>query len=236
MGEPSATDTSSGNPQAVYDIYRAHASGLRIHTDSIIQTALLAEYPSHSLTSTTCNLIAYAKAGHATATLNDEVHPALRSWAFKPAARRSLGSSSAGTLKEEILFGRYDYVWQGDMFQVFVVEGQSDPLGQCGDRRCYVLSQSVNKGAAEALVIAVSIWSEQIHNEVWVYDQGWWSKDKELWRVAQEASWDNVILGDEMKGAIMQDVAGFFDAKDAYAEFGTPWKVGCHCSWANALS
>ncbi len=42
-----------------------------------------------------------------------------------------------------------------------------------------------------------------------------------------------MILGDEMKGAIMSDVAGFFDAKDAYAEFGTPWKVGCDCSWVN---
>ncbi len=230
MGENSATDTFSGNPQAVYDIYRAHGSGLRIHTDITIQAALLAEYPFSSLISTTCNLIKYAEAGHASAILDDGAHPALRSWAFTPAARRTLDASSAGTLNEEILFGRYDYTWQGDTFEVFVVDGQISPLAQCCDRRYYLLSQSSKKEVAEALVIAANVWSEQIHNEVWVYDQGWWSKDKELWRVVQEASWANVILGDEMKGAVISDVAGFFDAKDAYAEFGMPWKVGCHCS------
>ncbi len=93
-----------------------------------------------------------------------------------------LGASSSGTLNEEILFGRYDYSWQGETLEVFVLDGQRSPIGQCGDRRCHVLSQSSKKEVAEALMISATVWSEKIHNEIWVYDHRWWSKDKKLWR------------------------------------------------------
>jgi hypothetical protein len=83
-----------------------------------------------------------------------------------------------------------------------VVDGQNSLLGQC-DRRCYVLSKSAKEEAkgiagnesAEALVLAASIWSEQSHNEAWVYVQGRWGRDKELWRVVQGARWD--LISDE---------------------------------------
>ena len=226
MGDHGTTATPSGNPLAVYEAYRAHTSGQRNDTNSIIQATLLAQYPSHSLTSTTCDLIRYAEADHAAATLTDDAHPTLRSLDFQPAARRTSDGSSAGTLKETIVFGRYDYLWQDNRFQVFVVQGKCDT-------RYYVLSQASNKEGerrtgsvtAEALVRAASLWFVQSNKEVWVYDQGRWHKDKELWRVAQDARWEDVILDEDMKTAIMRDVTGFFDAKDTYAEFGTPWKV-----------
>ena len=65
--------------QVVYDIFRAHNSGLRIHTDTTIQAALLSQYPSQTLLSTACDLISYAQAGHAIASLNENIHPTLRS-------------------------------------------------------------------------------------------------------------------------------------------------------------
>lgn len=231
MGEPSTIVPLSGNPQAVFEAYRAHASGLRIHTDTTIQATLLALYPSRSLASTTCDLIKYAQAGHATATLADDIHPTLRSLNFKPTAGRTSDGRPAGKLEEAVFFGCYDYLWYDHRFQVFVAEGQA---GRCDERRCYVLSQaSDNEGQRQTdseqvkmLVLAASLWLEQSHNEVWVYDRGRWSKDKELWQAAQTARWEDVILDDGMKTAIMRDVAGFFDVKHAYAELGTPWKVG----------
>ena len=131
------------------------------------------------------------------------------------------------------LFGRYDYVWQDLRFQVFVVEGQNSPVGLC-DRRCYVLRELSKAGekdregseAMEALVLAASIWSHQSHEEVWVYDQGRWSKDEELWRVVQGGSWEDLVLEESTKRAILRDVLGFFDARETYVELGTPWKVG----------
>ena len=220
------------DPQVIYDIYRAHNSGLRIHTDTTIQVALLSQYPSHTLTSTTCDLIKYAGAGHAIATLNEDIHPTLRSWAFEPAVRRSLDGSAAGRLTEAILFGRYDYVWQAHRFQVFVVEGQNSLMGGC-DRRCYLLHEPRKAGqkdqegsdAMEALVLAASIWSQESHEEVWVYDQGRWSKNEELWRMVQSGNWEDLIVEENTKRAIMRDVIGFYDARETYVELGTPWKV-----------
>lgn len=216
----------------VYDIFCAHNSGLRIHTDTTIQAALLSQYPSHTLISTACDLINYAQAGHAIASLNEDVHPTLRSWNYEPAARQPLDGSAAGRLTQAIVFGRYDYIWQDHRFQVFVVEGQNSLMGQC-DRRCYVLHQPQQPGerdqagieVTEALILAASIWSQQSHEQVWVYDQGRWSKDEELWRTVQDGDWKDVILEENTKRAIMRDVIGFFDARETYAEFGTVWKV-----------
>lgn len=218
------------DPQVVYDIFRAHNSGLRIHTDTTIQAALLSQYPSYTLTSTTCDLISYAQAGHAIASLNENVHPTLRSSTFEPTVRQPLDGSAAGRLNQTIVFGRYDYIWQDHRFQVFVVDGQNSL--QC-DRRYYVLHQPRQAGerdqagsdATEALVLAASIWSHQNHEQIWVYDQGRWSKDEELWRMVQNGSWKDVILEESTKKAIMRDVIGFFDARETYAEIGTAWKV-----------
>ena len=132
---------------------------------------------------------------------------------------------------QTIVFGRYDYIWQDHRFQVFVIDGQNGLMG-C-DRRCYVLCQPRQAGerdqagseATEALVLAASIWSQQIHEQIWVYDQGRWSKDEELWRMVQGGSWKDVIMEESTKRAIMRDVIGFFDARETYAEFGTVWKV-----------
>ena len=247
MANPVPPNAPLQDARAIYEIYRAHNSGLRIHTDTTIQTALLAQYPSHTLTSTKCDLIEYANAGHAVATLVDEdaLHPTLHSWAFEPAARRSLdGSALPGTLAQVILFGRYDYVWHDQSFQVFVVDEQNNNIPE---RRWYVLHhhhhhQPNEEAAAEvegldrprpersdemskALVLEASIWAQSLHDEIWVYDQGRWIKDKELWRMVQGASWDDLILEEDKKRAIFRDVMGFFDARETYRALGTPWKV-----------
>lgn len=72
--------------------------------------------------------------------------------------------------------------------------------------------------AMEALVLAASIWSQESHEQIWIYDQGRWSKDKELWRMVQGGSWEDVILDESTKMAIMRDVMGFLVAPKMYAD------------------
>lgn len=191
----------SQDSQVIYNTYCLHNSGSRIHTDTTIQAALISQYPSCHLIVTPFDLIKYAHAGHAIVTLNENFHPTLRTWAFEPIAQLYSDGNGAGKLVQAILFGRYDYIWQDHRFQVFVVDGQNSLTGQC-DRRCYVLSQPTIKGekdetkreALEALVLAAGIWSEQCLEQVWVYDQGRWSKDETIWRMVQGVSWNDVIL------------------------------------------
>ena len=232
MDDFPTSSQGQGEARAVYDVYRAHNAGLRIHTDTNIQDVLHEQYPTYDLRSTTCDLIKYAEASHASATLLLDKAPALRSLAFEPAARKTASDLVAGNLKEVVNFGRYQYGWRDKVFEVYVVDGQNNLLGQC-DRRCYILIPPTQQHehdqagveAIEALVLEASLWLEQGHDEVWVYDQGRWSKDKELWRMVQRSNWDDIILDGNIKQAIMSDVIGFFDSEDLYAELGTPWKV-----------
>ena len=232
-------ESLDSTPQSVYDVYQTHASGHRIHTDTSIQAALLTQYPHHHLATTQCNLIKYATAGHATATLTDDGPPHIRSQTFEPALHRRDDDKPAGNLKTNITFGRYDYLWRDHAYLLYVVEGQNNPMSGC-DTRYYLLDKAADDEAIAAvgknltttisqnahdLILAASIWAEKSHEEVWVFDQGRWSKDKELWQAVQGAQYEDVILDEAVKGAIMRDVIGFFDAKKEYLEFGTPWKV-----------
>ena len=235
MSSYSDTDTGS---RAIYDVYCTQNSPLTEQTSISVQAALLSKYPAHNLISTTCDLIAYANAGHAIATLNEGVHPTLRSWGFQPAAREPSHGTSTGKLTQEVLFGQFDYVWQDQNFRVFVVDN-----GRC-DRRCYVLSppamtreeekeeeDQVGSKNAEALVLAANIWSESSHKKVWVFDYGRWVKDKNLWEIIHSASWEDLILDEGIKRSIFRDVEGFFDAKETYVELRAPWKVSSLALW-----
>ncbi|RYC56798.1 hypothetical protein CHU98_g9410 [Xylaria longipes] len=69
-------------------------------------------------------------------------------------------------------------------------------------------------------------WANELHGEVWVFDQGYWQKSAELFRSIMGASWDSVILDANMKRAIIEDHNSFFDSRDTYARLKVPWKRG----------
>lgn len=226
------------NARAIFEAYTSHNSGHRIHTDTNIQIALHEHYPSHNISSTTTDLIKFAHAGNASAIPDTTKHQTLQSLAFEPAARRLNDSKNAGKLKSVVSFGLYDYAWQEHDFQVFVVDGQNSLHSMC-DCRYYILAPKASADAEnhdedfkdssieamEALVLEASAWAQQTHEEFWIYDQGRWTKDAELYSLVQDINWDDLILQEKTKQAILRDVTGFFDARDTYRELGTPWKV-----------
>lgn len=78
----------------------------------------------------------------------------------------------------------------------------------------------------DALVLAAGKWTSQLHDEIFVFDNGFWDKSKELWKSVAGASWDDVILSPAMKQNLIDDVQGFFDNQDLYGRFSVPWKRG----------
>ena len=78
-----------------------------------------------------------------------------------------------------------------------------------------------------ALLTEVGIWAEALHNEVWMFDSGYWQKSASLWNEAQKANWDDVILKDDFKSAFRKDIYGFFESEQMYKELAIPWKVRC---------
>ena len=78
----------------------------------------------------------------------------------------------------------------------------------------------------DALLLAAGKWTSQLHDEIFVFDNGYWDKSKELWRSVSGASWEDVILSPTMKQNLISDVQGFFDNQSLYAQFAVPWKRG----------
>jgi hypothetical protein len=55
----------------------------------------------------------------------------------------------------------------------------------------YVLSSSVE--ATNKLIVEAGQFSNLLHDEVWVFDGGYWQKSAELWKSVHKASWDDVM-------------------------------------------
>lgn len=89
---------------------------------------------------------------------------------------------------------------------------------------------------ARELLLAAGVWSDQLHDDIWVYNQGW-QKNPGLWQEIQKASWDAVILEEDFKRAVQKDVFGFFSSKDTYKELTLPWKeIRKRLFWSRSLS
>ena len=67
--------------------------------------------------------------------------------------------------------------------------------------------------------------SGALEGQLWVFDRGYWAKNRTLWENVQSAQWDNVILGEEVKKRLREDVEDFFDREQDYKGFAVPWKV-----------
>lgn len=147
---------------------------------------------------------------------------------FVPPARR-YNDETGGAFAETVSFACYDYVYKGDAFLLYIVAGQNGPYGISANN--YILvDESESKVSAQkktdGLLAAAAQWQLELHGEVLVFDQGYWQPNRELWENVQKSNWEDVILEKEKKDTIIEDVIGFFDAEDRYAEFGVPWKRG----------
>lgn len=99
-------------------------------------------------------------------------------------------------------------------------------------RNFYILAKRSSMGpssgdpsATDELILAASKWCTEVHMEIYVFDSGRWSKNKELWNSVQKATWNEVILDSAMKKKLIDDIEGFFDRRDAYKQFAVPWKA-----------
>ncbi len=61
---------------------------------------------------------------------------------------------------------------------------------------------------------------------VYVYDNGYWFRSRALYEQVKNASWDDVILNEEMKKQITSLMHKFFDSREIYKNLGVPWKRG----------
>ena len=209
--------------------YFAHSSAQRTNSDAVIVETLRYQYPELAAVvapSQNADLLGFAAAGLATCTLVEDGPPSrypetLRWTAYVPPARR-LDGDGAGRLAESLQWGKFAYEWNGAHFIVYLAEGAQGAY--MNFRNFYILSP--RRESAEGLVLAAGKWTNELHDEIWVYDGGYWQKSRELYESVKKASWDDVILDEDMKKSLIQDHMTFFRSRESYARLKVPWKRG----------
>lgn len=230
-----------GGAKTITEQFFDHSRAERVNTDAVVARALKERYPHLQLVIVPeffppelgCNLLGFAGAGHATAVPlekddrgdgdgGSQVPQSLRWKVYLPPSRKLDGEK--GLLGESVLFGKYLYKWDGAEFLVYLVDGRDGTEAYPSVKNYYILGPDARK--AEELVLAAGSWDADLHDQVWVFDEGFWEKSTELWRSAHKATWDAVILDEGMKKALIDDHDSFFDSRDTYTRLKVPWKRG----------
>lgn len=97
--------------------------------------------------------------------------------------------------------------WQTFWFYGLIYDGPDDTLGQ-------------------ELMTGVYRYANDLKEEIWVYDNEYWSKNKELYKSIKSAKWDDVVLKEEFKEGLRRDTETFFQSREIYQSLGITWKRG----------
>lgn len=112
-------------------------------------------------------------------------------------------------------------LWRGQLLDVVLLTYS---------QRCYpsrhhwIVADS--KKLAEDFFAEVCEWSSEVRGEVLVFQDGEWTKNKELFDAIKTATFDNLILRDTLKQEIRDDFAQFFLSREVYERYRIPWKRG----------
>jgi transitional endoplasmic reticulum ATPase len=213
--------------------YFDHADAPRVNTDVVLTRALREQYPQLELVVTPgvsyANLLRFAAAGHASITpvTADSRLPSSLQWTvYIPPARRAEDDDGSvkGFIGESIIFGKYVYEWNDSEFILYIADGRDGVEAWPEVVNFYILGPEKHK--IDALILAAGSWGSELHDEILVFDQGEWMRSAELWQSVNKATWDAVILDENMKKALIDDHLSFFASKQTYLDLQVPWKRG----------
>ncbi|KAF7917658.1 uncharacterized protein EAE98_010074 [Botrytis deweyae] len=132
------------------------------------------------------------------------------------------------TVVEQVKFRRWFYTWENMKYIVYRAQ-YDDPKGFSTLKLQFILSDKEDDPSArgiDALILAASAWTIELHEEIYVFDSQQWVKDKNLYESVQGSSWDEVILNKALKANLIADVESFFDNQALYKKLTVPWKRG----------
>jgi hypothetical protein len=194
MGEQKISDMAhEASSREVFQGFKDHFSEHRVSTELTILELIRKAYPNFNVVCTAptkSDFFGFAKAGHATATRDvNELFDATRAW--KSPGPRLEGKP--GTLSDHVRFGRHKYVWCDREYLLYEVEYSEYMRAQ---KLFFILyprgqeySSNGNDSPLDELLLAVGAWTNELHEEIYVFDDSYWAKSKELWTSVQGASW-----------------------------------------------
>ena len=219
------TLVSTSSQRRLYDDFEklnsAKVSGL--HTS--ILAALRQQYPELCITVTfpsNVNLLQFAAFGNAVAKLDTTTESVQRLRYFLSGNdRRGIPDQ----LVEARSFAKYQYQWGNEYYIVYIIQIGYSVFQYILKEPAEGESITSQPSITDALINTVGKWQKPDDHYVYVYD-GYWTVSRQLYEEVQKASWDDVILNEDMKKTLVELMRKFFDSKDIYDDLGVPWKRG----------
>lgn len=229
MGSKGESPRAVGRPHG-FNAILDHGSSQRVNSEVVLQNALREIHRPDTVTwidADDCDILGFAEAGHAEARIDegDDTYTAVRRYKIPTRAL----DEPEGSVFDDVLFARWTYEWHGRSVVCYKMEWVDYGFREQKYYAIVTDRSSFMKGRctyAEKLIKACGTWTRQLHDEVYVYEDGYWQKDKTLFSAVSKASWDDVIINPAMKTAIINDVESFFGSRETYLQYNIPWKRG----------
>ncbi|MFN8741329.1 MAG: AAA family ATPase [Pirellula sp.] len=93
-----------------------------------------------------------------------------------------------------------------------------------GDHRDWVIAESVE--VADSFILDVNRTTHAPGKAILVFSGGRWNRSESLYAATQSATFDNLVLSDNLKSTIREDFAGFLQSEDKYKRLGIAWRRG----------
>ncbi|KAL4076151.1 P-loop containing nucleoside triphosphate hydrolase protein [Scleroderma citrinum] len=218
--EPEESTLNSHQVDVFYEKWIDQASGRHTSPHLTVPHVLHKLYPGHSLVTTDdarLDLLSFPEVQYERIPSSKEVTNVV----FAGVPRHD-GSALQGRLVEKTVYGSYRMTWKDEEFIVYIVKVPEGPFFKV----MHVILHSGAQEPARDLVLSAILFHEKLHDEIWVFDRGHWSKDKSLWSAVQNSTWDDIIIKDNYKEVLMKDIYGFFEAQELYKKVSIPWKRG----------
>ncbi|KAF8530039.1 P-loop containing nucleoside triphosphate hydrolase protein [Hysterangium stoloniferum] len=170
----------------------------------------------HIVSNACIPLSAYLKAQGVPTKLKDE----LRTYHF---------DHHEDKVASSVKIGLSEFKWSDVDFIVYKITW-SDALGS---HFIYVLvfrgdgeDDSEKRKIGEDLLNCAYKWNVGLKDEIFVFSDGHWMKDKNLWTSIQAANWDSLVLDTNFIAGLKRDTETFFSSREVYKSLGIPWKRG----------
>ncbi|KAL1700191.1 P-loop containing nucleoside triphosphate hydrolase protein [Schizophyllum commune] len=211
--------TPAAPPSGAFAGWLDKSSARHSNPPVYITDILRKAYPNHSLVLSSDYSLNLTRYPHAVSVpIPDD--PLITQLQYVPLARSA--GPEPGVLVDKVEYGAFRVAWDAYDFTVYVM---NYPFGFGTQTTTAILHEGSDKPARD-LLRAAGLWAYEVHEEIWVFDGGFWNKNARLYSEVQKANWKDVILKDEFKKKIKKDVYGFFDSEALYKELAIPWKRG----------
>jgi len=95
----------------------------------------------------------------------------------------------------------------------------------CGrGSRDWVLAESVE--LAESFILDVERKTHHPGHSILVFSDGHWGRSRALYKATQSASFEDLVLADDLKETIRRDFSHFLKSEEHYLRLGIPWRRG----------